>query len=332
MTEPTFAELTETPDWANLAPLDRLAVLHHELGIHIDDLVLADATPEPGDDGLPEQALTPRQQDWVRDGVVIRRGLIDPDLCDAYTARWLADHARTDGRNPRMRGGYPDTGYEHVPEMRDLLCHPRIAATWEELFPVGTGTYTRQPELALHLCLSGMVSTQRAWHQDDYLNPPYVWCWYGAVWIALGDIDEHSGPFQYVPGSHAWPLMRRDLVGRYADPGEMNDPRWPATTQRYVVPACEAEIAARDASIVSFTPAERGDVLFWHGRLLHRGADPSNPADLARPALIGHYSDIGHRPDMPPTISQHVMTRSGSSSIGHLHTGRFWRFGHPFPR
>jgi ectoine hydroxylase-related dioxygenase (phytanoyl-CoA dioxygenase family) len=63
-----------------------------------------------------------------------------------------------------------------------------------------------------------------------------------------------------------------------------------------VVPAIEAEMAARGAVIRGFT-AEKGDVLVWHGRLIHRGSLPRVPNRLRR-ALITHYSGINHRPDM----------------------------------
>ena len=66
--------------------------------------------------------------------------------------------------------------------------------------------------MCLSLALTGWVSTERNWHQDDYLNPPDVDAWYVAAWLALDDIPSGSGPFQYVPGSHRWPAIRGDKV------------------------------------------------------------------------------------------------------------------------
>ena len=34
--------------------------------------------------------------------------------------------------------------------------------------------------------------------------------WYLAVWMALDDIGPETGPFQFIPGSHRWPVLRRD--------------------------------------------------------------------------------------------------------------------------
>ena len=54
----------------------------------------------------------------------------------------------------------------------------------------------------MHLNLTGWVSTERNWHQDDYLNP-FINSWYGRL-VALDKISADAGPFEYVPGSHKW--------------------------------------------------------------------------------------------------------------------------------
>jgi ectoine hydroxylase-related dioxygenase (phytanoyl-CoA dioxygenase family) len=149
----------------------------------------------------------------------------------------------------------------------------------------------------LHLCLTGWVSTERGWHQDDYLNPPHVNSWYAAVWMALDDIHPDSGPFEYVPGSHRWPLMRGSKVRAHMPWRQAMLPNWPALSEEFVVPAIDAEITRRGAEIRQFI-AKRGDVLIWHGRLLHRGSKPNRPG-MPRKSLICHYSGVTHRGDIP---------------------------------
>jgi hypothetical protein len=68
----------------------------------------------------------------------------------------------------------------HVPEIRDLSLYPPLHEVIKELFG---------GEFVLHLNLTGFVSTERDWHQDDYLNPPFINGWYLATWMALEDID-----------------------------------------------------------------------------------------------------------------------------------------------
>jgi ectoine hydroxylase-related dioxygenase (phytanoyl-CoA dioxygenase family) len=84
---------------------------------------------------------------------------------------------------------------------------------------------------------------------------------------------------------------------RAASNGPLGTDSWPKITERFVVPAIEAEIRDRQATAQQFL-GTKGDVLIWHGRLLHRGTKPKR-LDIERRALIAHYSGVSHRPDMP---------------------------------
>lgn len=236
--------------------------------------------------GVDEGGLTPEQLEWRRDGVVTLRGFLPEGLVDAYVAR------RAENTDP---GGWSlPTPYMHVAELRDLALYPPLMAVMEEL--IGE-------KMLLHLALTGWRSTQRAWHQDDYLNLPCVSSWYSAVWMALGDVGPECGPFEYLPGSHRWPLMRLEKVKSFLTGEELarREPRsgnneWPKYAERYVTPAVEAQIAATGLPVRQFL-AKKGDVLIWHGRLMHQGSLPTDP-QAERRSLITHYSGVNHRPDM----------------------------------
>jgi hypothetical protein len=254
----SFADLSETPDSALLPPLDR--------------------------PGLDLAALTPEQRAWWRDGVVVLPKFIPNSVTDPYIAR------RTALDSP---GGWlSPVPYMQVPELRAVGLYPPLMRMLEHL--IG------EPML-LHLALSGWVSTERNWHQDDYLNPPFVNSWYAAVWIALDRIDPASGPFEYVPGSHRWPLLRGENVRRFLTDEERERKdygvnHWPKYSERFVVPAIEVEIARQRVPPRTFL-GEKGDVLIWHGRLMHRGTLAAQ-AGRERRSLITHYSGLDHRPDM----------------------------------
>lgn len=147
-----------------------------------------------------------------------------------------------------------------------------------------------------HLALTGWVSTERNWHQDSYLNPPNVWSSYAAVWVALDDIHEDSGPFEYIPGSHKWEVLRRDNLFNFLPEHVRQDPAWPSITQGEVARVCEEKIAKEGVRSQFFVP-EKGEILIWHPNLLHRGSTPKNP-DLLRKAVILHYSGLHARKDM----------------------------------
>lgn len=248
----------------------------------------SDLADEPSTDLLPpldqpivnESMLSPSQLAWRRDGVLILPKFLPDRLVDSYSEKRAALGSS---------GGWPSpVPYIEVGEMRDLALYPPLMMQMQEL--IG------EPML-LHLCLTGWVSTERAWHQDDYLNPPFVNCWYAAVWMALDDIHPDSGPFEYVPGSHRWPLLRGEKIRAQMPWRQAMRPNWPALADSFVVPAIDAEINRRNGEVRQFI-AKRGDVLIWHGRLLHRGSLPKQPG-MVRKSLITHYSGVKHRLDMP---------------------------------
>ncbi|MEA1674505.1 phytanoyl-CoA dioxygenase family protein [Nitrospirillum sp. BR 11163] len=256
-----FSMLSDHPDPEGLPPLDQPAV--------------------------DEGALTPEQRQWRREGVVLLKGFLDDDLLDPYIKR----REQVD----RALGWITPTPYMQVEELRRICLHPPLMAIMNGL--IGE-------EMMLHLNLTGWASTERNWHQDEYLSPPFVNGWYAAVWIALDRIDPDSGPFEYVPGSHRWPLLQGEKVRQFLSAAERDrvtgttgSASWPHLTERFVTPAIEAEIAAQGVETRRFL-GEKGDVLIWHGRLMHRGSAPNRPG-VERRSLIGHYTGINHRPDMP---------------------------------
>ncbi|MET4806363.1 phytanoyl-CoA dioxygenase family protein [Limibacillus sp. MBR-115] len=252
------------------------------------DSDFADLSEIPDDDVVPpldrtecdESALTEDQLLWRRQGYLILDNFMPSDLVESYAeARWRL--------LPKVHGWNSAVPYMHVPEALALCTYAPLAAKLEELISEPMG---------LHLNLTSWVSTQRNWHQDDYLNPETLNSYYAAVWIALDDIHPDSGPFEYVPGSHRWPVMRREKI-RSLMPPYLRHGGWPKYSEPLVVAACEKEIARRRAETRQFI-AKKGDVLIWHGRLLHRGTAPRNPT-LQRRAMIAHYSAIDRRPRFP---------------------------------
>lgn len=237
----------------------------------------------------------PGPGDWNDAGVLVLPGLIDDDLIGAYSQAWIEANGpieldRADlldtlrHLSAERPGGWPDcTPYMRHPEILDLVAP--LAPHLEDLIGEPAG---------IHLNLTGWVTTGRDWHQDSYLNEPEVGDHYAAAWIALGDIHPDAGPFQYVPGSHRWPQVTRDLIGRHVN---LNDPQWPKHSEEILSPLFEAEIERRQACVVTHLP-QRGDVLIWSGRLLHRGS-VAKVSGAYRPAFIAHFSGIDHRSSMP---------------------------------
>lgn len=229
---------------------------------------------------------------WDDEGVLLLPKLVPDELIDAY----VAERTRLLGGTPKWRPGWNGpTPYLQVPSMRNLACFRPLT---EAIRPLIGGH-----EPGLHLCLTGFQSTERAWHQDRYLNPEYVGERYIAAWIVLEDISSSAGPFEYVPGSHRWRVIDRDKVwSKMRHLGQNPDlPTWPSDSQGWLGDSCQREIerSAKETGVLPKTfLGKRGDVLLWHASLMHRGSRPSDPTTERR-ALIAHYSSIQVRADMP---------------------------------
>lgn len=245
--------------------------------------------------------LDPLAQHWRTHGWAAIPGLLDDTVLDDYANEWIKAHATRigtmDGKvliEPHAPGGWNYcTPHRDNPALARLVCDSRIADILQLLLAEPAG---------VHLTLTGWRTTTRDWHPDCYLNPPGVGGFYVAVWIALDDIHPDSGPFQYIDGSHRWPPLSqarvREALGRAG-----RGPDWPTRSEELLTPLYEAKIADEQLEVVDYLP-KRGDVLFWHSRLLHRGSRPRTPGRERR-ALIAHYSGLNHRTDMPAAEPVH---------------------------
>lgn len=165
--------------------------------------------------------------------------------------------------------------------------------------------------MGLHFVLTAFHSTERGWHQDDYLNPDYVYSNYCAAWISLGETVRDAGPFEFIEGSHKWPCVRRhlvqkQLVGEWASLTESEKGgrgHWAEYAEFFTNDVYIEEIQKRKVEVSTFL-AGPGDVLIWHGKLVHRGSAPYNPL-LERPSMISHFSGVNSRQDIGTDVRQY---------------------------
>ncbi|MEU4191231.1 phytanoyl-CoA dioxygenase family protein [Kribbella sp. NPDC026611] len=213
------------------------------------------------------------KDEFERNGYTLVRGLFSVDEAERLREHYMEarqrgpqahDFAGLDStdRDPLKR--YPRMAQMHRWDETSLrwLIDPRIDQVMTELlgrspYAVQTMLYYKPPG-----------SRGQALHQDNfYLKADPGTCI--AAWMALDRVDEANGCLEVVPGSHRWPILCTEKADTTVSFTDVTVP----------VPS------SLDAVPVEMEP---GDVLFFHGALVH-GSNPNVTTDRFRRALIGHY-------------------------------------------
>jgi phytanoyl-CoA hydroxylase len=207
------------------------------------------------------------------DGYTLVRGLFGADEVEK-----LRDHYMV----LRKRGSYDGDVVGVEASSRDpLKRYPRMAQMhrWDEvslqwmiddrLDEVMTTLLGRSPyAVQTMIYFKPPGARGQALHQDNfYLKAEPGTC--VAAWMALDKVDQANGCLEVIPGSHRWPILCTEKA----------DTKISFTDVTVPLPDPEAAVPVE---------MEAGDVLFFHGALVH-GSAPNITTDRFRRALIGHY-------------------------------------------
>jgi ectoine hydroxylase-related dioxygenase (phytanoyl-CoA dioxygenase family) len=129
-----------------------------------------------------------------------------------------------------------------------------------------------------------MTGSQQDLHQDMAVFHIWPQNWLMGAWIACEDIAPHAGPLVFHPGSHRAPFF----------PGFTE---YPQSNLRTVD---EATAHAYQRWVDEYGAqyprheflGRKGQVLFWHGMLIHGGAAIGRPG-TTRKSMVIHYSVRG---------------------------------------
>jgi hypothetical protein len=125
------------------------------------------------------------------------------------------------------------------------------------------------------------VGTQQHYHSDSIhfsTAPERFMC---GVWLAMEDIHPDAGPLVYYPGSHKWPIIYNDMIGRIG--AENRD----VLAQEPYELAWEAMVQASGIKPEYFCP-KKGQALIWAANLLHGGSRQNDPG-RTRWSQVTHY-------------------------------------------
>lgn len=111
-----------------------------------------------------------------------------------------------------------------------------------------------------------------------------------ASWIPLEDIHPDAGPLAYYPGSHKVGIIQPFDWGGGSLIQEPESTKTPSDFSAYL----QNEISRLNLKREVFLP-RRGDLLIWHGNVLHEGTKV-NDKSRTRRSYVSHYTSLGSYP------------------------------------
>ncbi len=209
---------------------------------------------------------------YERDGYTIVRGAYTAAECNDFVQYMLdlhAGHHQVEGFGPRD----PDD-WDRV--ISRALHHPR-GLTWmlDPRLRQPLQTLLGEEPDGVQSMYFYQGSEQRR-HQDAFYLPGCM-----STWAALQEVSAQNGSIQIQIGSHKKPLMHKEDFREDADG---NKGRWHGWDQDDAFDALFEENGLPEIAI----EAQKGDVVFFHGGLIHRGG-PILEAGSFRHSWAGHY-------------------------------------------
>ena len=223
---------------------------------------------------------------WVRDGYIIIRGLIDADTLSTVWTNY--QRAIDRGRivlAPEAAG--PDDPYPG----RFLNPHRKVGAFCRSAKHAGLLQWIRlllEREPRVLQTIASHKGSQQPAHSDSIHMTTYPLGYLAAAWIAFEDIHADSGPLVYYPGSHRWPYLFSHNVSISESEFQREGYR---TYQAKYEPKIR-ELIAEGGIEPHYFEAQRGDVLIWHANLVH-GGSPRHDLQRSRRAVVAHYFGKG---------------------------------------
>jgi ectoine hydroxylase-related dioxygenase (phytanoyl-CoA dioxygenase family) len=230
--------------------------------------------------------LAPAQRAaFERDGFFIVHGFADPTVCKAMLERVAelceraengADVARAFRMPEPALKDAPGTAAErtsklfrihrHEPVFRAFATEPRLLALIADLLGPDLDCFLSQ------FIFKNPGALGQPWHQDAYYFPfdrgPQV-----GVWLAVTEATLENGPLWVLPGSQREPVHAVEPDRR-------------AHAQFGYVEITDHDMAAERPVLL-----RSGDLLVFHGHLMHKSTD--NRSRGMRAAMVYHYGEAG---------------------------------------
>lgn len=230
---------------------------------------------------MTPRTLTPEQvRQYTDDGFTILPGLFTAEECAEVIAHHIAlayGSKQVEGIPPRdttgLNWGRTHNQHFHDPYALQLMLHPKLKAPLEQI--INNGTPGEVDGIQTMYFWHG--SEQRR-HQDQYYLPECM-----SAWCAFVDVDEDNGTIWVLKGSHRNELVTRDALAKKYGHDTPFGPHYNDTVDELF----EAEQREHGYEEVPVR-AKAGDVVFFHGVLIHRGGPIGKPGTF-RHVMANHY-------------------------------------------
>ncbi len=232
---------------------------------------------------------------YQRDGFLVVPQLVSPEEVEevrAHAMGLLDGSVKVPGLDLPERKATDDHLFDHTSRIHMLhridrvseayLLHPRILDVLEAL--IGPDVLSLQTMLFYNPPDRG----GQGFHQDAFYIKTYPDTLIG-TWLALDTVDEDNGCLWVAPGSNAEPIYPSpdpDSGWVHAD-GALEGLPYVENVSHLNDDINTLSSAASRYDLVP-VPVEAGDVVFFHGHLLHR-SHPNRSEDRWRRAFVSHY-------------------------------------------
>lgn len=192
-------------------------------------------------------------------------------LKENLSSRFNFDHWRETGWSTN-KGLRVQDAWKFDDDVRAIACNDAVLDLLSKIY--GRRAFPFQT-------LNFPVGTQQHCHSDSIhfsSVPERFMC---GVWLAMEDIHPDAGPLMYYPGSHKWPIIYNDMLGKRIGSERVH------LAQAPYEEVWEALVEATGVQPEYFCP-KKGQALIWAANLLHGGSRQKDPAHT-RWSQVTHY-------------------------------------------
>ncbi len=228
---------------------------------------------------------------WSEDGFAIIPSLFNEQKVETINSE-ITDLLRKGTVKWQYNNRKAMFAYRHSAEIRKILDKAVLKQTLEFLLGKPVDLFSSINFYQGSEQLPHSDSIHMSTHPEGYLI---------AIWIALEDITEGSGPLTYYPGSHRWPYIHSEDINASGTALKMDPAPYDKYESRITSILKEKQPVAK-----TFLP-EKGDVLIWHANLLHGGSPVTQPQSSRKSMVLHYYArdvicyhEISQRPTLWP--------------------------------